>query len=97
MHSFFQITVEVAIQFRLSKDDAQFVDIIHTDAKKYGIFASIGHIDFFPNGGQRLQPGCEKTDDGKFFCRLFYGFVETCGKQHISVYIGIFYLKYNIS
>lgn len=63
----------VAVDMRLSKDDAQFVDIIHSDAGISGIMASIGHIDFFPNGGKKFQPGCENTDDGKllFFSTNF--------------------------
>lgn len=46
----------------LSKDDAAFVDIIHTNngelrTFKYGMDRSIGHVDFYPNGGS-LQDGC---------------------------------------
>lgn len=42
----------------LSSSDARFVDIIHTDFSFYGISKSIGTVDFFPNGGHRIQPGC---------------------------------------
>ena len=72
---------------KLSPDDAQFVDVIHsaglwmgTDEKVYNIkypsivpnlfFSSIfvffckkvGQVDFYPNGGQAHQPGCENED-----------------------------------
>ncbi|XP_071872354.1 pancreatic triacylglycerol lipase-like isoform X1 [Bombus fervidus] len=43
---------------RLTSEDADFVDIIHTDAGFYGITLHSGHVDFYPNGGHRPQPGC---------------------------------------
>ncbi|XP_035206600.1 uncharacterized protein LOC118181539 [Stegodyphus dumicola] len=47
---------------RLDKGDASFVDIIHTNMdgqslKGYGLKEPIGHLDFYPNGGE-IQPGC---------------------------------------
>ncbi|XP_033345212.1 pancreatic triacylglycerol lipase-like [Bombus vosnesenskii] len=46
------------INHRLTSEDADFVDIIHTDAGAYGIALNSGHVDFYPNGGHRPQPGC---------------------------------------
>ncbi|XP_077544631.1 lipase member H-like isoform X2 [Haemaphysalis longicornis] len=51
----------------LSTNDAQFVDVIHTNAGafkegKLGINKSIGHVDFYPNGGSE-QPNCPDTGD----------------------------------
>ncbi|KAK5641788.1 hypothetical protein RI129_010335 [Pyrocoelia pectoralis] len=47
------------ISNRLSREDADFVDVIHTDAGVFGYPISIGDTDFYPNGGSLLQPGCE--------------------------------------
>ncbi|KAK9746988.1 Lipase [Popillia japonica] len=45
------------IDQRLSDDDANFVDVIHTNGGSLGYSASIGHVDYYPNGGSR-QNGC---------------------------------------
>lgn len=42
----------------LNKNDAKFVDIIHTDKGICGGPISTGHADFYPNGGGRPQPMC---------------------------------------
>ncbi|XP_070501464.1 lipase member H-like isoform X1 [Chironomus tepperi] len=43
---------------RISRSDAKFVDIIHTDGGILGMPWAVGHADFFPNGGFASQPGC---------------------------------------
>ncbi|KAG8450334.1 hypothetical protein GDO86_002836 [Hymenochirus boettgeri] len=45
---------------RLHYSDAQFVDVVHSDIDALGYRESLGHIDFYPNGGTD-QPGCPKT------------------------------------
>ncbi|XP_026287533.2 pancreatic triacylglycerol lipase [Frankliniella occidentalis] len=54
----------------LTRDDAVLVDVIHTDAGVYGYNKPCGHVDFFPNSGRRLQPGCPRLPllDDKDFC-----------------------------
>ena len=80
---------------RLSKNDAQFVDIIHSnsdfepaiintdDPTKFflGQHQPMGHMDFYPNGGQ-IQPGCNvgTTNDCMIGCshdRAFTYFVKS--------------------
>lgn len=42
---------------RLNDNDAEYVEIIHTNAKCYGMSKAIGSADFYVNGGEK-QPGC---------------------------------------
>ncbi|XP_046645359.1 pancreatic lipase-related protein 3-like [Daphnia pulicaria] len=60
---------------RLDPSDGDFVDIIHTNGgtllgDELGFLPPIGHIDFYPNGGQ-FQPGCSElglTAQGRGGC-----------------------------
>lgn len=45
----------------LDKSDANFVDVIHTAGGAAGYFGTVGHVDFYPNGGTPIQPGCLET------------------------------------
>lgn len=46
-------------EFRLTRDDATTVQVIHTNAGFLGEAPQVGHVDFCVNGG-RLQPSCAK-------------------------------------
>ncbi|CAH0386747.1 unnamed protein product [Bemisia tabaci] len=43
--------------FRLTRDDANIVQVIHSNAGFLGETAQVGHVDFCVNGG-RMQPNC---------------------------------------
>ncbi|KDR08048.1 pancreatic lipase-related protein 2-like [Zootermopsis nevadensis] len=78
---------------RLDPTDADFVDVIHTDAGPFlsgglGILQPIGHVDFYPNGGIE-QPGCRKSvmsymakGSGSFYT----GIRHMLGCNHIRSY-----------
>lgn len=42
----------------INVNDADLVDVIHTDAGKYGSPVDTGCVDFVVNNGTRFQPGC---------------------------------------
>ncbi|XP_052129087.1 pancreatic triacylglycerol lipase-like [Frankliniella occidentalis] len=54
----------------LVREDALFVDVIHTDAgttfDTRGYDGDCGHIDFWPNNGRAIQPGCENVKGDQF-------------------------------
>lgn len=52
----------IDVSRRLSKTDANFVDVIHTNGGMLGFPISVGHADFYPNGGGIYQPGCGLSD-----------------------------------
>ncbi|XP_049778976.1 phospholipase A1-like [Schistocerca cancellata] len=47
----------------LDQEDAEFVQVIHTNAGVLGYKYTLGDADFFPNGGSE-QPGCDTDDYG---------------------------------
>ncbi|XP_061390780.1 lipase member H-A-like [Musca vetustissima] len=46
---------------RLTADDADFVEVVHTNAGYLGFRTPCGHVDYYPNGGVQ-QPGCDVKD-----------------------------------
>ena len=52
---------------RIDSTDAKFVDIIHTDTNPLGVglLQKVGHVDFYPNGGEN-QPNCPITPNKVF-------------------------------
>ncbi|CAG7823018.1 unnamed protein product, partial [Allacma fusca] len=82
---------------RLDREDAELVDVIHTDAKPLlhggsitglGTIEPSGHVDFYPNNGKD-QPGCKDgvyqsilQEDGS----LISGLKRFIGCDHIRAY-----------
>jgi pancreatic triacylglycerol lipase len=60
--------------WRLTQNDANFVDIIHTSIA-FGLFESLGDVDFWPNLGLE-QPGCN-SDPICSHSRSHYLFAES--------------------
>ncbi|KAJ3642557.1 hypothetical protein Zmor_025322 [Zophobas morio] len=76
---------------RLSKHDASFVDVIHTDVGYFGIMKPIGHVDFYVNYGS-IQPGCpsRQVDDNCSHARSNDYFIESINTQGITAKIAKF-------
>lgn len=58
----------------LSKGDAVFVDVLHTNPGILGFPEAIGDVDFYPNPGSWIQPGCwidelVKNRETRYFCK----------------------------
>lgn len=49
---------------RLDASDADFVDVIHTAGGAAGYYGVLGDVDFYPNGGTPLMPGCKDFSFG---------------------------------
>ncbi|KAK9890748.1 hypothetical protein WA026_012096 [Henosepilachna vigintioctopunctata] len=47
---------------RLSREDAEIVDVIHTDGGFFGFDEPLGTVDIYVNGGRRRQPGCHDAE-----------------------------------
>lgn len=55
----------------ISRNDADYVQIMHTNGNRYGLSKSVGHADFYPNGGMS-QPGCKLDVCSHTFAWIFY-------------------------
>ena len=56
---------------RLAITDANYVEVIHTNGKRLGMYEPIGHTDFYPNGGVQ-QPGCSMWWFGGKYSKLVH-------------------------
>lgn len=73
--------------------DADYVDVIHTDAKPFvstgglGLAEPCGHVDFYPNGGH-TQPGCNQGVEQFIEEResFFWGVQTYLGCDHVRSY-----------
>lgn len=54
----FTIPADVTDAFRLDKEDARFVQVMHTSMGTLGTHMKSGHADFYPNGGVSPQSNC---------------------------------------
>ena len=62
----------VSPENKLDKGDAQFVDVLHTNAFIQGTVEESGHVDFYLNGGV-IQPGCwAENSESRFKYRFIF-------------------------
>ncbi|RZC40851.1 serine/threonine-protein kinase Nek8 [Asbolus verrucosus] len=77
---------------KLDREDARLVDVIHTDSSPtvtdgFGLWKPIGHVDFFPNGGQE-QPGCTDTKQSVVVTHFDLEYEEESNNTHApTIYI----------
>ncbi|XP_022905351.2 pancreatic triacylglycerol lipase-like [Onthophagus taurus] len=83
---------------RLDSNDANKVDVIHTDSGVLGlgISISVGHVNFWPNGGSAIQPGCSEFLCSHSRSAWFYiegvkskGFVSTRCSSFLNYRLGL--------
>ncbi|XP_024081436.1 lipase member H-B isoform X2 [Cimex lectularius] len=89
--------------FKLTKDDAHVVQVIHTNAGLLGEHPQIGHVDFCVNGG-RSQPACKnqrtRIRKSKIFSKLgscFYLFIFFPGQARCSHFMSACYFSATIA
>ena len=59
----------VDAKYRLDPGDAEYVDVMHTDAQALGTAEIVGHTDFWPNGGVE-QPGCTNNNSFRKYSHI---------------------------
>ncbi|XP_070772224.1 inactive pancreatic lipase-related protein 1-like [Enoplosus armatus] len=77
---------------RLDTSDAAFVDVIHSDGLPFnsklglGMSQSVGHIDFYPNGGE-LMPGCSANKGNPIdLDAIWEGTIKFDACNHVRAY-----------
>ncbi|XP_044287409.1 pancreatic lipase-related protein 2-like [Varanus komodoensis] len=79
-------------EVRLDPSDATFVDVIHTNAGHLffdfarGIIEPCGHLDFYPNGGERM-PGCKKFPQSSKLCNISGAMRDKTKEVHQVYYL----------
>lgn len=61
---------------RICPTDAEYVEVIHTNAGNLGLRDPVGGNDFYPNGGAR-QPGCSFFSIGCSHSRSYEFFADS--------------------
>ncbi|CAH2102759.1 unnamed protein product [Euphydryas editha] len=60
--------------YRLQPEDSAYTEVIHTNSGMNGYLGELGHVDFYPNGGESM-PGC--TTHACDHARSYYYFAES--------------------
>lgn len=74
----YEVPIKLPKNERLSDDDGKVVEVVHTDGGLLGFHSAIGTIDFYPNGGQFIQPNCSSSVTKNFEKLENYGILQNC-------------------
>nr|CAI5830413.1 unnamed protein product [Callosobruchus analis] len=72
----FEIPIKLPTTRRVSKDDAKYMEGIHTNVGFLGFLAPFADADYFINFGGPIQPGCREIN-------IFDAFVCSHGKSYV--------------
>lgn len=58
----FEFPIKLPYDLRITNEDADYVDSIHTNAGFFGFLAPYGHADHYVGLGGPIQPGCTQIN-----------------------------------
>ncbi|CAG7674146.1 unnamed protein product [Allacma fusca] len=71
----------------LNEYDASYVDFVHTDMGQSGTVLSLGHSNYFVNGGKPKQPGCiSQITEYSLFEKIPVALLGSCSHSTAPLY-----------
>ena len=93
----FEVPRKRSADSRLSPDDADFVDVIHTNAGFLGVSEAIGTADFYVENGGPLQPGCFNLVNIFDSSKLLESYIQLVGLVGCSHFKAVEYFQDSIN